>query len=948
MMELLQRHARAATAGALGLAVLVTSAICLGTVNSLTSAGSILHLPLLSGWQHIPRIYSADFLMFTEGQFRPSAYALLALLRSLVDADSSTFWHLLLVTCHWLNAVLVASIVRRFARSPISGLFAGLLFAIHPLAAVLVTDIALFHHLLGLTFFLGSLWAYLRSHEDDHEISTWGYAASVVLFLVGVTVSKLVFTLPVVLLASEFHRRPGWRQAALRLSPFVFLGLAAAPIWWLLRPHPLHYGYILFPPGATWFTFYSVVSATQSYVGGLLLGAGIPVPLHEVVPQIYEPTEPRLIFLVAVILAVFGAGYVLLRRRHWGGLGLVALLVVMIPFASTTWNSVLDYVAWKYIYASLAGLALFMGWLLDELRASLRAPVRWAGKALWLCVPFFGWQQIEINRVSSSPVAYWSHVVAMNPGSESANVALGTALLDQGDEEQARRHLFAPAVKQLYASAAALCRYHTSRGEFTPAAVHLRMAIRRGSGLQFGYAEPLMAELMHAAQAYDHAEAALGKVLTANPYDIEAMERLAALWGTKGYVRAAEKLLHRAAGLAPGAIEVTRMRQALQERYDGASDDMPRIEPPSPSGLRYATQGFHDSQIQEQVISSSLEYPTDPVIQLEAATCLAKGNRYEEAKQRLDRATEILPESAFAWAMRSWVAAELGELEEAVDAGRRGLALDNRNATVHNTLGILVGRLAKGRPNDRFLRGRAVEHFREALRINPQHASAYVNLAKELRQQGKHDEALALYRRVLRLRPDLAEAHFNMGNLLADQGDEKSAIECYRKAIRAKNDYPEAYFNLGVSQISQGSTAEACIYFRKALQIRAEFTAARDALVTVLIRQRVYDEAISVLREGLVVSPANLRGTLMLASLLASGPDTNLRDGPQAVVLAEQVCQALNYADGDALLVLASAHEEVGDLDAALVTAIRASQVARSPRTRSEAERVRERLSQAR
>jgi tetratricopeptide (TPR) repeat protein len=161
----------------------------------------------------------------------------------------------------------------------------------------------------------------------------------------------------------------------------------------------------------------------------------------------------------------------------------------------------------------------------------------------------------------------------------------------------------------------------------------------------------------------------------------------------------------------------------------------------------------------------------------------------------------MLPESAFAWAMRSWVAAELGSLDEAIDAGRHALDLDNRNATVHNTLGILDGRLAEVRSDDAFLRQRAMEHFREALRINPQHASAYVNLARELRHQGQHEKAMALYRRVLRLRPDLAEAHFNLGNLLAEQGDKEGAIDSYRQAIRARRDYVQAHFNLGVSEV---------------------------------------------------------------------------------------------------------------------------------------------------
>lgn len=943
MRDLLRRHPGVMTGAVLGATTFVTYAVCLGKAYPLASGDSILDLPLLSSWRHLPSIFSSDFMMFSEGQFRPTGYALLALLRSVIDADAVILWHLLLVALHWLNACLMAGLVRLITRHAWSPLFAGLLFAVHPVATVVVNDVTLFHHLLGLTFYLASLQAFLRPEPAHRSFPIW-LVASVGLFLVGLTVSKLLFSLPLALVACEGYRRPGWRVAVARLSPFMVITLAAAPIWWLVKPHPLHFSYILFPPGATWFTFFSVVSATEWYARGLLLGWGIPVPLHEVVPQIYSATEPRLIGLVLILLTVLTAGLVLLRRRRWGGLGLVVLLAVMIPFASTTWNSVLDYVSWKYVYAALAGLALFLGWVIDELQSSHRLQARRIGVVLWLCLPVLAWQQIRVNGVSTSAVDYWEYVTTLNPRSEVGNVALGQALLARGDEDRARAHLFAPAVKQLYDSAATWCRYYTRKGDLLSAAIHLRMAVRRGSGLQFGYAEPLMAELMYAVGAHDHAEAALGKVLTANPYDIEAMALLATIWCDKGYIKAAEKLLRRAEELAPHTDAVRRMRLVLRQRQEEIPDDETLVDPPAPSWLRYATQGFHDARILEEIVGAGQDYPTDPVIQLEAAICLARGGRYQAARERLGRVTRMLPESAFAWAMRSWVAAELGSLDEAIDAGRHALDLDNRNATVHNTLGILDGRLAEVRSDDAFLRQRAMEHFREALRINPQHASAYVNLARELRHQGQHEKAMALYRRVLRLRPDLAEAHFNLGNLLAEQGDKEGAIDSYRQAIRARRDYVQAHFNLGVSEVERGDLIAARECFFQVLQLDEKFAAGRRALARVLIHQRDYRQAIDILTEGLTVNPEDTRCALMLASLLTSCLQTELRDAATAVTVARNACETMGNSNSEALLVLAGALAGTDNFDDALAVVDQALQVATTLGARARAAQVREGL----
>ena len=112
------------TGAVLGATTFVTYAVCLGKAYPLASGDSILDLPLLSSWRHLPSIFSSDFMMFSEGQFRPTGYALLALLRSVIDADAVILWHLLLVALHWLNACLMAGLVRLITRDAWSPLFA--------------------------------------------------------------------------------------------------------------------------------------------------------------------------------------------------------------------------------------------------------------------------------------------------------------------------------------------------------------------------------------------------------------------------------------------------------------------------------------------------------------------------------------------------------------------------------------------------------------------------------------------------------------------------------------------------------------------------------------------------------------------------------------------------------------------------------------------------------
>jgi len=934
------RRERLATGVLLGAALAALFGGSWGESVFLSPPGNLLSNPLLSGPSHLASILSPEFAMFTEGQYRPLSYAVLALLRGVVPADATSFWQAVLLVTHWLAAFLLARLVRRLGGALGPSLFAGALFVVHPLVSVFAADAGLYHFTLGWVLYLGAMHLYLRAGQGDGGRALAGCLA---LYLLGVLTTKAVFTWPLVLLAYEgLYRRSGWRYTARRVALFVVPTALLAPFWWLVAPHPLHYSYIVFPPGSTWFTFYSVVSATEYYARGLLLGAHVPVPLHELVPQIYSLASGRFWALLLANAAVLIAGLVLTRRRQWGGLGLLLIFAVMVPYASTTLNNAEDYVAWKYLYPVLGGFALFAGWLAATPSGGGRGRRLLAG-ALVLTIPLFAWQQGRLNRLTATEVGYWEHIHELFPGSETANVALGTALLARGELEEARARLFDPSVEELYDSAKAMCQYYVRRGEVLPAAVHLRMALRQGQGLQFGHGEPLMAEVMDAAGALDHAEGALGKVLTSNPYDLAAMERLAGIWVRKGFVLAADKLRQRIEALDPDADEARRVAALVAERRQKAGREEV-IAPPSPSWLRYAANGSQDGVIRRQIIAESPAHAGDPIIGVEMASCLVSEGDHARALKQMRAVTAAMPGWALGWAMQSWVASEADELEEAIAAGQRALELDNRDATVHNSLGILQARLANRNPQDRAARTRAVEYFAESMRLNPRNVSAFVNLGKEMARLGESDQAVAFYRRALRLRPDLAEANFGMANLRADQGDLVEAVDYYRKALRARREYPEASYNLGLALARQEKFAEAEESFAQALAQRPEYSPARDALATLCMQQGRFGQAIAVLKEGARLVPGHIRGSLMLATLLASCPDPRHRDPRAAVALAESLCRALRYQNSDALLVLAEVRAETGDLAGAAREASLALQVADATGRPQHVARIEQRL----
>ena len=89
----------------------------------------------------------------------------------------------------------------------------------------------------------------------------------------------------------------------------------------------------------------------------------------------------------------------------------------------------------------------------------------------------------------------------------------------------------------------------------------------------------------------------------------------------------------------------------------------------------------------------------------------------------------------------------------------------------------------------------AIFAFKRVLAIQPDNASGYNNMGNALKEQGKLEEAVEAYNKALAIKPDNASAYNNMGNALTEQGKLEEAIKAYNKALAIKPDYADAIEN---------------------------------------------------------------------------------------------------------------------------------------------------------
>ena len=121
---------------------------------------------------------------------------------------------------------------------------------------------------------------------------------------------------------------------------------------------------------------------------------------------------------------------------------------------------------------------------------------------------------------------------------------------------------------------------------------------------------------------------------------------------------------------------------------------------------------------------------------------------------------------------------------------------------------------------------RAVEHYTEALRLNPQLVEAYNNRGNAHLKKGDYDRAIEDLNTAIQLNPNFSDAYNNRGITYKNEGDFDRAIEDYTKAIDLKPDYVDAYYNRGIAFQSQGLVDRAIEDYTKAIQLKPDYTSA--------------------------------------------------------------------------------------------------------------------------
>jgi len=329
-------------------------------------------------------------------------------------------------------------------------------------------------------------------------------------------------------------------------------------------------------------------------------------------------------------------------------------------------------------------------------------------------------------------------------------------------------------------------------------------------------------------------------------------------------------------------------------------------------GIVTPDDSWGEQRISEVVqrVESGLDRQAHGLALRNLAKVLEWAGKDDEANRLALRASELVSGDANSCYLAGNALLEQGQFQQALTQYQRALAINPRYVEVHNSLGAayqLQGQLDA-----------AAAAYREAIRIKPDFAPAHGNLAALLNRQGKLDEAVVHFREAIRLNPNYSKAHNNYGILLRGQGKLDQAAAEFEAALRIDPQLAEAYHNLGLVRAKQGDDRQAQANFEEALRIKPDYGHARVDLARQLQQHGDHRGAVTQLRQALRHKRPPLEAAVMLAWILSTSDDATLRDGREAVQLAQSCIKAVGAQDPALLATLAAAYAEAGDFAEAI------------------------------
>jgi protein O-mannosyl-transferase len=236
-------------------------------------------------------------------------------------------------------------------------------------------------------------------------------------------------------------------------------------------------------------------------------------------------------------------------------------------------------------------------------------------------------------------------------------------------------------------------------------------------------------------------------------------------------------------------------------------------------------------------------------------------------------------------------------------------------------------------------------HFRESLRLKPDHYKAGFNLVTALRDQGRIEEAATQLQRVIdnvtadslqnkNREPEfLSKEYRRLAQLHVELGHAAEAEKSFLSALRLSPGDPTTHAQLAQLYLDHSRIDEAVSHFRASLKHGGDDWYVLRALGIIYYNKAEYANAIAHMEGALGAAQSwneHIQIAPELIRMLTTSPDPAQRNVQRAIALAEQLCELTNQSEPAALDILASVYAEADRFQDAVRTGERAIALAKS------------------
>lgn len=376
------------------------------------TAHGFSHLPELLGWgdarfqYRILRDFS-HMIDYTLGGLEPFVY------------------HLFNVVYHAGTTLLVYALARRITESHLAALFAGLLFAVHPVHVDSVTYISGRRDVLSTLFYLASLMAYIR-FRDPAGRRGW-FVLAVVCALLGVMTKEMAATIP-----GAWFLYDLWRTRERTSMPIVKTGIQVIRNHWHLYGtglvfaggymayfvffQPSHIGFV--PHGGSWPNNFMTVTVILAHAVRLLwMPTGLLLDYDGYFAPVLSPADGRFLLAAGCMIAIAAACYPLAKNSRAGMFSCHWLWITYLPAMQLI--PIAELFAEHYLYLPSVGAAILGGMALAALCRTPKARTAGIvmGVALTLLFAAMTWDR---NRDFRDPVTAYEAELRVFPNSPRA------------------------------------------------------------------------------------------------------------------------------------------------------------------------------------------------------------------------------------------------------------------------------------------------------------------------------------------------------------------------------------------------------------------------------------------------------------------------------------------------------------------------------------------------